>query len=71
MTAMTATNSPTDDPNETLAMLRRLAGDCQLSGDHEPWVEHFAALDESLSNGGVPPDAWTTSPGVRRSGDHE
>jgi len=53
------------DPNATLAMLRRLAGDIEAAGEHEPWAEHFAALDDWLTSGGVPPDDWTTSPGRR------
>lgn len=44
--------------DELLAYLRRLAGDCQAAGDHEPWAIEFEELDRRLTNGGELPTEW-------------
>jgi len=55
------------DPNETLTKIRELATKIgqfdfdhpeQLYGTAADLAEHVEALDEWLSKGGFPPDAW-------------
>lgn len=46
------------DPNATLAELREVVT-AELEADpFSPVAMRFAALDEWLSGGGFPPDAW-------------
>jgi hypothetical protein len=61
------------DPNTTLAELRALVRRLNeldqttdtLSENEHNFLDLFPSLDHWLTNGGFPPDAWTTSPGVR------
>lgn len=51
------------DPNEALRQLRELVHTCLYSEDEAPDIatdlaQQFEALDEWLSKGGFPPDAW-------------
>lgn len=52
------------DPNATLLELRKLVDDAETCMDSEApvvmdeLVEHIKALDEWLSMGGFPPQAW-------------
>ena len=53
------------DPNETLKRLREIVKRWHTDGDpnaildeFEEAVEQFTALDEWLSNGGMPPKDW-------------
>lgn len=59
------------DPDALLAMLRRLVGDVDASGDHEPWAQAFDALDWYISQGGPPPWAWAGNHGQQHSGGHD
>ncbi len=51
------------DPNAALAEIRRLVAEDPERVD--PLTEQVAALDEWLSNGGFPPDAWLTDDDMR------
>lgn len=59
------------DPNEALAMLRQYADAMKVTSRHETervyriastLAEQFEALDEWLSRGGFPPEAWREGP---------